>query len=178
MWPYDTPLPAGTRLTSAASATSVIAGRSPNVPRDGTGVSPYVAIPGRTRSNRASGSVSVAAEFARCRTSNRAPAFSACATMSVNAASCAAIDGWPGSSAQAKCDIAPTTRTWPAASAFSAAPTSASQSPPRAPPRDMPVSALRCTRAGRPAASAARTTSSRSQTAPTVRSTSRATASA
>ena len=59
VWPYDTPCPAGTRLTSITVAHTVMAGRSPKS-TPGTGVSPYTAMPGRTRSKWASRRVSVA----------------------------------------------------------------------------------------------------------------------
>lgn len=66
--PYDTPAPAGTRLTIASRARNVIAGRSPSSDDGSTcpnGDSPYVAMPGRTRSKWVSGSASVPPELAR-----------------------------------------------------------------------------------------------------------------
>ncbi len=70
--------------------------------------SPRPAGPGRSQD---SGSVSVAGVLARCRTSGRAPARSASATAARKAASWAGIEGWPGMSAQAKCDQMPGHRT-------------------------------------------------------------------
>ena len=65
------------------------------------------------------------------------------------------MDGCPGMSAHARCDQIPVIWTSPAASASRAAPITAGLSAAVAPPRDMPVSALRCSRAGRPARPAA-----------------------
>lgn len=96
-----------------------------------------------------------------CRTSGSAPAFSAYATMSRNTFSWAAIDGCPGSSAQAKCDHRPVMRSVPAASAARAAEISSGQSAGWQPLRPRPVSALSWTRAGMPASVAAATTSVR-----------------
>ena len=90
----------------------------------------------------------------------------------------AAIVGWPGASAYAKCDHSPTTRTAPSASALRAATTRSGQSARAAPPRFRPLSTLRCTRAVVPASRAAATTSSSAQPALTDRSTSARSASA
>lgn len=138
-------------------------GRSPKsaeVPSSGLGEMPYIAMPVRTRSKCDSGTVSVAGELAMCRTSGRTPSFSAYATMSRKTSSWAAIDGWPGSSAQAKCDQRPVTRSTPASSAARAAETSSGQSAGWQPLRPRPVSAFSWIRAGIPASVAAATTSS------------------
>lgn len=156
------PWPAGTCLTRATDAASVITGRSPKsaeVPSSGLGEMPYMAIPVRTRSKWDSGTVRVAGELAMCRTSGSTPAFSAYATMSRKVSSWAVIEGWPGSSAQAKWDHRPVTRTVPARSAARAAATSSGQSAGWQPARPSPVSALRWMRAVRPAAVAASVTS-------------------
>jgi hypothetical protein len=63
------------------------------------------------------------------RTSGSTPSFSAYATMSRNAFSWAAMEGWPGSSAQAKWDQRPVILTVPACSAVRAAATSSGQGP-------------------------------------------------
>ncbi len=119
-------------------------------------------MPVRTRSKWLSGRVSVAGELAMCRTSGRAPCSSAYATISRKRVSWAAMEGWPGSSAQAKCDQSPVIRIRPSASARRAARTSSVQSSPGwQPPRPRPVSALSCTRAGAPACRAASVTSRR-----------------
>ncbi len=120
---------------------------------------PYIAMPVRTRSKWDSGTVSVAGELAMCRTSGSTPSFSAYATIARYTSSWAAIEGWPGSSAQAKWDQSPVIRRCPARSAASASPTSSGQSAGWQPLRPSPVSALSWTRAGRPAAPAAATTS-------------------
>lgn len=141
-------------MTRATDAASVITGRSPksaDVPSSGLGEMPYIAIPVRTRSKRASGRVRVAGELAMCRTSGSTPAFSACATMSRNTPSWAAIEGWPGSSAQAKWDQSPVMATRPAVSAVRASATSSGQSAGWHPLRPRPVSALSWIQAaGRP----------------------------
>ena len=81
----------------------------------------------------------------------RTPARSATASPSRKTASCRSVVGWPGASAYTKWLHTPTTSTRPSACAFAAASTSAGQSATVAPPRDSPVSILRCTRAGRSA---------------------------
>ena len=78
-------------------------------------------MPRRTRSWRASGWSSAPAELARCRTSGRRPASSASAQASSKACCCAALAGWSGSSAHAKWDHRPVTRTAPSSSAACAA---------------------------------------------------------
>ncbi len=105
----------------------------------------------------------VAGEFAWCRTSGSSPARSATATASRKTSSCAALAGWPGSSAQAKCAHTPVTRSAPSASAARAAATSRGQSAGWQPLRPSPVSTFSCTRAVRPAARAAATISSSAQ---------------
>ena len=74
-------------------------------------------------------------------------------------------------SAQAKCDQMPTILAWPAASAARAAATTPGQSAAVAPPRLMPVSASRCSRAGRPARAASAAIRRTSAAVPAVRST-------
>jgi hypothetical protein len=102
------------------------------------------------------GAVSVAAELARCRTSGRSPARAATSSASTKTAACCPLTGWSGPpSAKAKWLQTPVTRTWPEASALAAAAHRSGQSRGVAPPRDSPVSALSCTRAGTPTASAA-----------------------
>lgn len=95
------------------------------------------------------------------RTSGSTPSFSAYATMSRNVFSWAAMEGWPGSSAQAKWDQRPVILTVPACSAVRAAATSSGQSAGWQPLRPRPVSALSWIRAGMPASVAAATTSRR-----------------
>lgn len=116
-------------------------------------------MPVRTRSKCASGSVSSAGVLAMCRTSGRSPAVSAVFSTSWKTSSWAAIEGWPGSSAQAKCDQTPVTVSVPSASAARAAAVSSGQSAGGQPLRPRPVSALSWTRAVRPQARAAATTS-------------------
>ena len=94
------------------------------------------------------------------------------------AAPAASIVGWSGSSAQAKCDQMPTTRTAPSASRRRAAATSVGPVVADAPLRARPVSTLRWTRAGRPSRRAAAAISSSAQSAETDRSTSAASAAA
>ena len=110
-----------------------------------------MARPGRTRSKWVSGRVRVAAELARCRQRGRSPARSTMASPSWKTASWRSVVGWPGESAYTKWLHTPTTSTRPSACAFAAASSSAGQSATVAPPRDSPVSILRCRRAGRPA---------------------------
>ena len=81
-------------------------------------------------------------------------------------------------SAQARCDQTAVISMSPAACAATAASTSAGQSVTVAPPRDMPVSALRCTRAGLPADRAAAVIRPSVPRVPTQRSTPRPMASA
>ena len=132
-------------------------------------------MPGRTRSKCAAGRVRVAAELARCRSGGSTPSRRAAATASVNAATWPAMVGCPGASAYAKWLQTPTTSTSSAAAALAAAVTSSGQSAAVAPPRDSPVSTLRCTRARWPASRAAATTSASAHGALTERSTSAAT---
>ena len=80
-------MPGGTCLAWISRARSVIAGRSQPGSGPGKVESPVTAPPGRTRSNQVPGSVRVAGVLARCRTSGRAPARSACATAARNASS-------------------------------------------------------------------------------------------
>ena len=62
-------MPAGTRLTMASRARSVIAGRSHDGAPPGKVDRPMMAPPKRTRSSRDSGIVSAAAVLAMCLTS-------------------------------------------------------------------------------------------------------------
>ena len=78
-------------------------------------------MPGRTRSKCASGRVSVAAELARWRSGGSTPSRLAASTASPNAATCAAIVGWPGASAYAKWLQMPATSTSSPAAALPAA---------------------------------------------------------
>lgn len=116
-------------------------------------------MPVRTRSKCASGRVSSAGVLAMCRTSGRSPAAPAVFNASWKTASWAAIEGCPGSSAQAKCDQTPVTATVPSASAARAAAVSSAQSAGAQPLRPSPVSILSWTRAVRPHSRAAPVTS-------------------
>ena len=72
-----------------------------------------------------------------------------------NAASWMGTEGWPGSSAAARCDQIPTTSSAPASSASAAAAQTSGHTSAAAPLRDSPVSTLRCTRARRSVVAAA-----------------------
>src|SRR5262249_61316069 len=64
-WPYDTPVPAATRLTCTSLDRTVIAGRSQPGGPPGSVDRPKIPPPARTRSNQVSGSVQVAGVVAR-----------------------------------------------------------------------------------------------------------------
>ena len=109
--PYETPAPAGTRFTIASRARSVIAGRSPSS-ADGSarpnGDSPYVAMPGRTRSKWVSGRASVPPELARWRICGSTPSDSRDVDgRQEGRRSAASLTGLFGSSDEARCDQIP-----------------------------------------------------------------------
>ena len=95
-----------------------------------------------------SGRDRVAGVLARCRTSGSTPASWAMARASRKAASCSSVSGRSGSSATARWEKMPTTRSRPWSWYSMASPTRLSQASRVAPLRPSPVSTLRCTRAG------------------------------
>ena len=159
--------PPATRLTSASRPASVIAGRRPKS-RAGRSADRGQAVRRRCRGapgrSGPRGAVSVAAELAMCRTSGRTPACSASSTASSNALELRRR--WTGGPARRRRRSGTTARRPRRALGLRprARPRPASgQSAGVAPPRDSPVSAFRCSRAGRPPVRAAAAISSTSQ---------------
>ncbi|AQW46538.1 uncharacterized protein SHXM_00001 [Streptomyces hygroscopicus] len=96
----------------------------------------------------------MAAEFARCR-NGRSPAARACSYAWAKRLACMSIDGWPSSSAHARCEHTATTSSTPSACALAASSTSSAHWAGEHPLRFSPVSIFRCTRAVRPRPAAA-----------------------